>query len=35
MSTQHIVLKDQTLQGRVALIPGASRGIGAAKEDIV
>src|SRR5579859_6233208 len=30
MPTQHIVLKDQTLQGRVALITGASRGIGAA-----
>ncbi|GHO99474.1 beta-ketoacyl-ACP reductase [Reticulibacter mediterranei] len=30
MSNQHIILKDQTLQGRVALITGASRGIGAA-----
>lgn len=30
MLNQHIVSKDQTLQGRVALITGASRGIGAA-----
>ncbi len=30
MPNQHIVLKDQALQGRVALITGASRGIGAA-----
>jgi 3-oxoacyl-[acyl-carrier protein] reductase len=30
MSNQHIVRSDQTLQGRVALITGASRGIGAA-----
>jgi len=30
MSTQHIVLKDQTLRGQVVLITGASRGIGAA-----
>src|SRR6266542_255686 len=30
MSNQPIVSKDQTLQGRVALITGASRGIGAA-----
>jgi len=30
MSKQHLVPKDQTLQGQVALITGASRGIGAA-----
>lgn len=30
MSSQQIVLKEQTLQGRVVLITGASRGIGAA-----
>src|SRR5689334_2457158 len=30
MSNPHIIPKDQTLQNRVALITGASRGIGAA-----